>query len=90
MTDPFDLNRRGLLFGLGAVGITAAAAPTLADVFSSPKPLALRPFETMSPDGTKLTGDIAGDEGAPGILFIHGLRQSHSKQDVAPMLASDR
>ena len=65
-----------MLFGLGAAGIAAAAAPAIANVAHSSNLPTLQPFETRSSDGTMLTGDIAGDAGAPEILFIHGLRQS--------------
>ncbi|MDZ7893838.1 MAG: alpha/beta hydrolase [Sphingobium sp.] len=93
MVDPQGLNRRGMLFGLGAAGVVASAAPAFADVTRTSKRPALQALEVKSLDGTTLTGDIAGDAGAPEILFIHGLRQSRlswDRQYDDPLLAGFR
>lgn len=86
-------NRRGIL-GLGAAGmVAAAAAPALADALRPAHPSPSKAFEARSSDGTVLYGDSVGDDGAPEILFIHGLRQSRlswSRQYADPALAGFR
>ncbi|MEH3121623.1 MAG: alpha/beta hydrolase [Sphingomonas phyllosphaerae] len=85
-------SRRGIL-GLGAVGVIAAAAgPSFADAARS-VPAPLKTFEARSSDGTVLHGESVGDDGAPEILFVHGLRQSRlswSRQYDDPGLAGFR
>jgi len=81
MNDFKNVNRRGMLFGLGAAGLGAAAAPAFAGVARPTVDKAPQTFEAKSTDGTTLVGDIVGAPGAPEILFIHGLRQSRLSWD---------
>jgi pimeloyl-ACP methyl ester carboxylesterase len=81
MNDLENMNRRGMLFGLGAVGLVAAATPAIAGVAQPTLGKAPQAFEARSTDGTTLVGDIVGAPGAPEILFIHGLRQSRLSWD---------
>jgi non-heme chloroperoxidase len=75
------VNRRGMLFGLGAAGLVAAATPGGASIVRPTIGKALQAFEARSTDGTMLAGDIVGAADAPEILFIHGLRQSRLSWD---------
>jgi pimeloyl-ACP methyl ester carboxylesterase len=93
MSDVELPNRRGILFGLGAAGVAAAATPAVAAVTPPLQRGTPEAFEAKSSDGTVLTGDSVGDAGAPEILFIHGLRQSRlswSRQYDDPALAGFR
>lgn len=81
MNDLENVNRRGMLFGLGAVGLFAAATPAFAGVAQPMLGKTPQTFEAKSTDGTRLVGDIVGAPEAPEILFIHGLRQSRLSWD---------
>lgn len=81
MDDLENVNRRGMLFGLGAVGLVTAATPAFADVAQPTLGKAPQAFEAKSTDDTALIGDIVGAPGAPEILFVHGLRQSRLSWD---------
>lgn len=81
MNDLENVNRRGMLFGLGAVGLVAAATPAFAGVAQPTLGKTPQTFEAKSTDGTRLVGDIVGAPEAPEILFIHGLRQSRLSWD---------
>jgi non-heme chloroperoxidase len=72
-----QIDRRGLLLGVGASALAAAASPIRAT-----EPRAAREtFSARSTDGIMLAGDAQGDPQAPEILFIHGLRQSRLSWD---------
>jgi non-heme chloroperoxidase len=82
-----------MLFGLGAVGLAAAAGPAFASVTRPTVDKAPQAFEAKSTDGTTLVGDVVGPREAPAILFIHGLRQSRlswERQYNDPALAGFR
>lgn len=81
MNDFENVNRRGMLFGLGAVGLAAAATPAFASIVQPTPGKTPQTFEAKSTDGTRLVGDIVGAPEAPEILFIHGLRQSRLSWD---------
>src|SRR5688500_8511237 len=84
------IGRRGLV--LGVVGTAAANALTGPAIAAEPA-AASASFTVRSADRTLLTGDAEGDLEAPGILFIHGLRQSRlswDKQFADPALAGFR
>ena len=81
MNDFENVNRRGMLFGLGAVGLAAAATPAFASIVQPTPGKTPQTFEAKSTDGTRLAGDIVGAPEAPEILFIHGLRQSRLSWD---------
>lgn len=81
MDDFEGVNRRGMLFALGAAGLVAAASPAFARAAQPPVRETTQAFDARSTDGTTLVGDMAGAPGAPEILFIHGLRQSRLSWD---------
>ena len=89
-----DHARRSLLFGTAAALVAGTGLPALAQNTSVPTTMReSTPFQARSADGTMLTGDIQGDPAAPGILFIHGLRQSRlswDKQFADPALSGFR
>ncbi|MBR0641956.1 alpha/beta fold hydrolase [Plastoroseomonas hellenica] len=84
------IGRRGLVLGVAG---TAAANALTGPAMAAEPAAASASFTVRSADGTLLTGDAQGDLEAPGILFIHGLRQSRlswDKQFADPALAGFR
>jgi pimeloyl-ACP methyl ester carboxylesterase len=72
-----QIDRRGLLLGVGATALAATGASIRA---AAPRSVR-ETFLVRSTDGTMLAGEAQGDPQAPEILFIHGLRQSRLSWD---------
>ncbi|CCE12174.1 Alpha/beta hydrolase fold precursor [Bradyrhizobium sp. STM 3843] len=72
-----QIDRRGLLLGVGAAALAAVGHP----IDAAESRAAPEPFVVRSTDGTMLAGEAKGDPQAPEILFIHGLRQSRLSWD---------
>ena len=81
--------RRRRFIGAAAAIPIAAGLPQAATAQAT----SVKAFEAQSSDGVVLRGDVRGPEGAPEVLFVHGLRQSGlswEKQLADPALAGFR